>query len=360
MEKSSTSTEEPDQVAAALNDALRMVKYAAEVGIEIDPGVRENILQANSKGIDPLDVKMKAAIFAGLTQLAQRLKPVTGETLKATYDEDTKDTILKKYRRFASYLLGFIVFFSLVSFITTALSNTVSAKIATANGLAAQLRTALGPTYDETNAPPEIKDPSRAPPGADQLDVITKLQQYASSIRDINSRSRQLNWFIGNVATEYYLEKLKKGNGTGDQSFKEFQLEVGLPNLWSAEANQTKLYQHVRAFAQSVIDDTTVIYGAFGSCILPVLYSLFGACAYLLRNYEQQVKAHTFVPSSGDSARFVIASICGAVVGLFNFSVTQGAAASPLAIAFLVGFGVDVFYTFLEGLLQMFTKGNPK
>ena len=52
-----------------------------------------------------------------------------------------------------------------------------------------------------------------------------------------------------------------------------------------------------------------------------------------------------------------VAGIGGAVVGLFaNFSITDGASISPLAIAFLVGYAVDVFFSFLEGLLKSFTK----
>ena len=38
---------------------------------------------------------------------------------------------------------------------------------------------------------------------------------------------------------------------------------------------------------------------------------------------------------------------------------TQGASIPPLAIAFLVGYAVDVFFAFLEGLLQTFTKDSP-
>jgi hypothetical protein len=43
---------------------------------------------------------------------------------------------------------------------------------------------------------------------------------------------------------------------------------------------------------------------------------------------------------------------------LFNFAMTQGTSISPLAIAFLVGYAVDVFFSFLEGLLQTFTKSK--
>jgi hypothetical protein len=58
-----------------------------------------------------------------------------------------------------------------------------------------------------------------------------------------------------------------------------------------------------------------------------------------------------------DSARFLTAAIGGAVVGLFsNFTLGQGNKVSPLAIAFLVGYAVDVFYAFLETLIQSFSK----
>jgi hypothetical protein len=65
----------------------------------------------------------------------------------------------------------------------------------------------------------------------------------------------------------------------------------------------------------------------------------------------------TFIPSVANSARFLIAAIGGAVVGLFNnFTISQGASIPPLALAFLVGYAVDVFFAFLEGLLQSFTR----
>ena len=71
-----------------------------------------------------------------------------------------------------------------------------------------------------------------------------------------------------------------------------------------------------------------------------------------------------FTPPIANSARFLItAAIGGAVVGLFNnFTITQGASIPPLAIAFLVGYAVEVFFAFLEGLLRAFTKesaGSP-
>src|ERR1700691_5763818 len=121
----------------------------------------------------------------------------------------------------------------------------------------------------------------------------------------------------------------------------------------------TSTYQDDRLFAQDTLDLVSVYYGAIATCILPVLYALLGACAYLLRTFEQQMAIRTFMPSVANSARFLIAAIGGAVVGLFNnFTITPGASLTPLAIAFLVGYAVDVFFSFLEGLLQAFTNNK--
>jgi hypothetical protein len=133
-----------------------------------------------------------------------------------------------------------------------------------------------------------------------------------------------------------------------------------LPAHLEQATDQTiRLFQDVRYFAQAVLDDVSLFYGAITTCLLPVLYALLGTCAYLLRTFEQQMQTKTFIPSEANTARFLIAGIGGAVVGLFNnFTIAQGASIPPLAIAFLVGYAVDVFFSFLEGLLQAFTKSR--
>ena len=138
---------------------------------------------------------------------------------------------------------------------------------------------------------------------------------------------------------------------------QQFELPVPLNDYAQAAVDRTETYQTVRYSAQHLADDVSFYYGAVSSCILPVLYALLGTCAYLLRTYERTIATRSYVPSATDSARFVTAAIGGAVVGLFsNFTLGQGNKVSPLAIAFLVGYAVDVFYAFLENLIQSFTK----
>jgi hypothetical protein len=82
-----------------------------------------------------------------------------------------------------------------------------------------------------------------------------------------------------------------------------------------------------------------------------------GAAAFLLRQDESEISTRTFTRSHRHIPRYLIAGIGGLVIGQFNFS--QGVALSPLALAFLVGYAVDVFFSFLEGLLQSFKREAP-
>ena len=193
------------------------------------------------------------------------------------------------------------------------------------------------------------------PAGLSRIDVVTELQTFASSIRDLDTRARQLNRFIFNTVRDPFVDKR-----TDPVEMKRtFQLPIPLVNLAEATDERIHVYQDARSFGQGTVDEVSVFYGAIGTCILPVLYALLGTCAYLLRTYEQEMANRTFVPSHADFPRFMIAAIAGAVVGLFNnFTITQGASIPPLAIAFLVGYAVDVFFSFLEGLIQAFAKNK--
>jgi len=90
------------------------------------------------------------------------------------------------------------------------------------------------------------------------------------------------------------------------------------------------------------------------------LYALLGTCAYLLRTFEEQMNSRTFLPSEANSARFLIAAIGGAVVGLFNnFTMAQGASLSPL-LCLPGGLCGGCVLCFLEGLLQDVYPQHPR
>ena len=297
-------------------------------------------------------------MLAALTKLSAQASPVTAESLRA-YADETKPTI-RSLRKWTIWLAIPIIVFSVLGFVSSAISNVIRTDITTANDLVTKLRPELGTTEAPKGGTPD----KSLPEGLNEGEVITQLQQYASTIRAIDARSRQLNWFVFRTERDPFGQyrwssKLSKEENRANQDTlkAKFQLPVGLPNMPEALDKLTVTYQDVRSFAQNVLDLVSVYYGAVTTCLLPVLYALLGACAYLLRSFDEELKAKTFIPSRSNWARFLIAGIGGAVVGLFgNFTITQGASISPLAIAFLVGYAADVFFSFLEGMLQTFNK----
>jgi hypothetical protein len=367
-----TCTEPAPYFQEALEDAERLLKYAAEMGIDVDADTRDHVLEARAARVAADHVTGNQAtvsqatvanLLSALTKLAASLKPVSAESLKA-YNNDNRPTV-RMYWKWAIWLAIVIVPFSIISFVTTAISNTIHVDITTANDLAVKLRAELGPSAGPTHSNPET--PAETPKGLNQADVITQLQLYASTMRAIDARALQLNWFVLRAVRDPFAEyrwdpkKNDQENIANQKKLKTmFQLPIGLPNLPATLDVLTSTYQDDRLFAQDILDVVSVYYGAISTCLLPVLYALLGTCAYLLRTFEQQMAARTFMPSVANSARFLIAGIGGAVVGLFsnNFTIAQGTSISPLAIAFLVGYAVDVFFSFLEGLLQAFTKNR--
>ena len=343
----SGTTDSPSSFTDALTDAERLLKYAAETGVEVDAATRAAILLARSTPADAWTEPIIDNLLEALTKLAALLKPVTAGSLKA-WNEDTSATV-RYYLRWAIILACIIVPASIASFATSALSNSLRTDIASANELAVRLRAQLGV------APPAAQAGAVAPtlpPGVSDTDVISELQEYASTIRLIDARAHELNWLV--------LPRVTPPGHVGHTNPDEhgvYELDPSLPNFYQARDSATATYQGVRYFAQSLLNNVSIFYGALNTCILPVLYALLGTCAYLLRNFESQMSNHTFIPSPANSARFLIAAIGGAVVGLFNnFTVTPEASIPPLALAFLVGYAVDVFFAFLEGLLKAFTK----
>jgi len=346
----------PPYFCDALHDAERMLQYAAEVGIDVEDSIRNDVLQARAESGAAWTDKTGANLLTALTRLAARLRPVTAESLKACTQQ--QEHMVASLWKWAAGLALIILPCSVASFVTSAFSDAIRKDIVTANELAVKIGSQLQAPATAIAAPAAADAaPSASPlPPGSVVEVVTELQQFASIIRSVDARSRRLNAFVLHFERDPYADI--RGNA---QAIREkFELPLELPkHLVDAFDGRLQVYQDVRYFSQTLLDDVSTFYGALATCLLPVLYALLGTCAYLLRTFENQMATKTFVPSTANSARFLIAGIGGAVVGLFNnFSITQGASIPPLAIAFLVGYAVDVFFSFLEGLLQAFTKNK--
>jgi hypothetical protein len=320
-----------------ISDAERLVNYAAVAGINVHGNMRQQVFNAKQAIADGKTVQNPTKFLTALTALSKKLKPVSAESLRQCIEGEAKRT-LDQYKLWALLLACFIVAYSIYAFVASANCEAITKDIESANALAVTL------SADIERSPDGLvgSDPQR----------IRNLQQFASTFRAIHTRalgfqeSRVLAPFLGSDRSEIV---------------EEASLELP-PNLTELKyrnvvQDQIRIYQKVRENAKATQEQVSTSFGAITTGLLPLLYALLGATAYLIRAFDAQIKARTFLGGHFWVARLLTAGIAGMVVGLFSgFGSDHGVSLPPLALAFLVGYAVDPFFAFLDGLVKTLTK----
>ena len=344
-----------------LADAEALLSYASEIGIEVEAETRTAILNARAAQGSTTSPEVASALLAALAHVAARVRPVTAQSLRACADPRHARNVVRAYTWVALGLCALLLPFSIITFVSSAISDSIRKDTETANALALSLAEKERAIRSAVQIANGTNSGSAVSTGISPNDMLKELQQFTIAIRALNSHARELSLFApssamtppGKLARDRQLDTDEKNN--------KFELPVPLADL-QAQADEAvakiKLYQSVRYRAVSAQETAAIWSGAVATCVLPVLYAALGACAYLLRLFEEQIRNRTFT-ADGHRARFLIAGIGGLVIGVFtNFNVIEGGSLSPLALAFVVGYAVDVFFSFLEGLLRTFGRTN--
>lgn len=363
---STTSTHEvTDELTPALDKTLRaaeqMLIYAAQNGIAVDDDVAQKIINATKHQVGtPWDGDEGAKLLSAIAVLAAKVRPVTADTLE--WGRTIAPRQIRYYTAVAVALVLVIVPLSILSFVTTGISASISTDLQTANNLAVSLHTQLDTPLatQPHNGQSQKKSPAEPPPVvAAPPGTLGELQQFAATIRAVKDHTAQLSGFLWAAKPPTSLPTPSPSSAPGKKP-DPYELKPELPNTLPAlqqETNEkTALFQEVRRHAKDVQDTVSLFYGAIGTFVLPMFYALLGACAYLLRLFSKELSSGSFSNQYDIAARFFVALIGGLIVGLFNNFTITGASLSPLALAFLVGYAADVFFTFLENLLQGFKK----
>jgi hypothetical protein len=249
-----------------------------------------------------------------------------------------------------------VVVFSGISSVTTSMSQNIQDGIAHANELAVHLRAEVGPpkpgNVQETSCGLATTAPDPPLGLKDETGLITELQDFSGTIRTMLRTATKLNVFVASWETS----PLDAPTDWRNTAHERLELQPDLLNMRQDSFCKIATYERVREFAQNVHSDSLAIYGAISAYLLPVFYALLGACAYNLRDFSNRVKRRTYHPSSyANTARTIAAMTVGTIISLFNIF-NSGTALPPLAVAFLVGYGVEAFFAFLDALLIAFSN----
>jgi hypothetical protein len=98
----------------------------------------------------------------------------------------------------------------------------------------------------------------------------------------------------------------------------------------------------------------------FGTYVLPALYGLLGSCAFVLRQLSDDIGKLRFASDVRGqyTLRLNIGLLAGLSVGWFVSPGNEAgvvASLSPLALAFVAGYGSDLLFAVLDRIVQAFT-----
>jgi hypothetical protein len=389
-------------VEKLLDDAERMLAYAARAGKPLDAEIPETIaLAREALHTCTLTTALEGKLYCAQSRLAHAIKPVTAETLDPNSLEEARSAA-RFYFRLAIVMAALIVPASMVMFVNAKLSASGKELVEQNDKLALPIHDALeaqrnailsiekpgnGQTLRKTQLVkvtaateqnseiqsvsthteerPEIDSVQALTPSA--LAIKEKLQIFARNNRQLFAETKWLErlslhgsenpyaspWMFKAETQRENLELTLPILVRPNQSDAEKSEQTALGPEHSVDDGLQKLavYQDIRAMAQNAQHTSDFLWSAIAVYVLPVFYAVLGTLAYILRDLCARTRNQTYHGAQArfaNGARIIVAVIVGTVIGLFDKFMDGSISASPLAIAFVAGYAVDPFFAFID------------
>lgn len=339
----------PDPLKQAVEDVMLILSYAAERGISVPPEIAQKLVQAKfleqSAAWTP---ESEAEFWTAYNAVSQIIRPVTIDSLRAATDTLQPTYFLfrllgiKTYRsasqarnavRRYTWMGLFWVVLMLVIQIYSLIGNTLMNNIASIN----QKITVLEDEIARLNM-------------LSGENVILQITQNTTKIDDLSSDLQSSVELLSNWLTPINAIILR------DKYYKKDLLkEDKIRNL--SEQERISLMKKVQQVAQYPL----LIANLY---ILPLLYGLLGAFAFVLRKLTEDTRRMVYTKESDLKyvLRIHLGALAGLAVGLFfvpeDTSITLPVSLSPLAVAFLTGYSVEFFFSALDRIINMVSKSG--
>jgi len=335
-----------------IEDAQLLLSYGATVGATLnDADVKILNGEIQKAAADTSGNHDYTDALVAYSRVAKQLLPVTAYTLRECFVSSKR--IMRSYARWGSVFVILIVSASLVTFVSSTISDSMKGEIDLANSKVITLRAHFGQPGQESSPEQPANGTISAQPTYSEQDRLIDLQQLAISTRSIYGRAQQLRYLVIPALADPFRDSNQQDR------HKAFELDITKPDHHNFD-HIVGTYQEVRAYAQSLRDAVAFWYGGIAASVLPVFYALLGASAWSLRRMQIGLRDRTFASFGGNSAQMLVAAIAGTVISLFSgLFVSTAVSLSPLAWAFLAGYSSDSLFQVLDGVLRIRPRGEP-
>jgi hypothetical protein len=339
---------------AALADAGQMLDYAIAHGLlsarEPNAGasIIAGIMQAQTAApSDTLTPTVINTFYASYERLAYVVRPVTAKSLAAS-----QRASLAGMKALALLLVSGVILFSIFLFMCNDTLNETSTLIDQQNAAALKLWSDV--QVMQSDAVAGGGEGGRRPDGIVADRVFEQIVEFSRKNAWLLQSASRLNfWFVPPWLQVGYMDVVFNAENPHGLDHLNISPDVSTPAEIRKEAvEQIRAYQYIRDYALGLYKINSLIYTSLSTYFLPTVYALLGSFLYGLRFYSRLIKRNEFLPSVANSARYYIAAIAGLVVGLFANLLPKGMEMPPLAAAFLVGYGVEMFFSRLDMLIR--------
>ena len=414
-------------LADAVREAVTLLAFASRSGKTIDPRYIKPILEMNrlidgSNGTLDVDEDKEQAFWLAYSAVVTEIQPVTSDSINATLQYQAKQPILQWLKRSAAqktvFRYGVFSLFVLLSIIY--FQTYMQMGMCIRDHLQSSFRSQRQSVDDYFTLKIKDEDSRLKAIGMEgQENHIRRLyEKYKVELQLAKLRASQDELYSWGKEGDTVLQRIGMSAGVkhsvmpaemlslfsalNDQNPPEMpkpetmgpkQPEQASPqldanskfNIELKKANKLILLELESLVIPTYIasNESEQVIRVISEFILPLLYGLLGACAYILRDLTNAIGSVTFSKSSmiNYSLRLIMGPLVGIAVGLFlgapnpNLTADINAIDNPLAavapptvpslgtmaLAFLAGYSVEVLFSALDSLVGAFaSKHLPK
>lgn len=323
------------QLSQAVKNANLMLVHASEQGLKIEQDLIEHVIKAKYlESRDKWTEGDEVDFWRTFRDISQAIQPVTIESILAA------NTLLKpsewqskflgkksrtltrkavhRYVRGALFSLGLMLVIQVYSLIGTTVLHNIENSDAKITDLENQIALQQ-----------ELKNFQKSIAFELQKDLVA--EQREKNIELLAKWLRPIDYLLFNKPADLSIFRLEKSKRLDKRTYDQIN-DVGVRVIQAA--------QH-----------PILIIGAY---ILPLLYGLLGAYAYILRVLFEEIRTITY--SMDSDIRYILrinlGALAGLMVGLFNVTVNF----SPLAIAFVAGYSIEFLFMAIDRLIDSVNK----
>src|SRR6516165_5366218 len=228
-----------------IEDAQLLLSYAATDGASLDKvDVKTLNDEIQKAAVEKSANRDYTDALLAYSRVAKQLLPVTAYTLRECFVRSKR--IMRSYARWGSVFVISVVSASLVTYVSSTISDSMKSEIDLANSKVVTLRAHFGPPPGaESSAGQSSTVPNSGQLNYSEQDRLIDLQQLAISTRSIYGRAQQLRYLIIPTLPDPFVGKLK------EEKHAAFELDITQPNDELNFQHIVKTYQEVRGYAQS-------------------------------------------------------------------------------------------------------------